>query len=351
MKILYAYRYGIVGGVAMQLILRQQALHAEGVGCDLYFSQDNGLRVLLDGARGVFFGNRIRYGTLLNQGGYDHVIVIDTPELLAASYAAWWQRPRKVWLDVHTTTTMGLGYLAHIKAEKLTGVMVPTHYSAALVQNFLPAVLPAVIPNVINDKVFCPASASGSSKKSENIREFVWVGKFDSHKNWRLALVYARLLQELFGNVRFTLVGGYTASATTGQAFFEMADRLGLLAVIRWVDRIDNQQLVNLYRVCGCSGGAMLVTSRDESFGMAVAEALMSGCPVIANDLPVFREVFPDSPMIRRVDIWQPALVRQAAEALAVAPAADACRQMYEHLSSRFGPGAFLAALNAVLGA
>lgn len=50
--------------------------------------------------------------------------------------------------------------------------------------------------------------------------------------------------------------------------------------------------------------------------GMAIAEALLCGCPVIANDLPVFREVFPDSPLFKRVEIWQPASFVSAVEGL-----------------------------------
>ncbi|MEZ2625231.1 glycosyltransferase [Paenalcaligenes hominis] len=63
-----------------------------------------------------------------------------------------------------------------------------------------------------------------------------------------------------------------------------MADQLGILLNVRWLDRIDNTLLADAYRRCASSGGAMVVASRDESFGMAVAEALMYDCPVISNE-------------------------------------------------------------------
>lgn len=347
MNILYAYRYGIVGGVSTQLRLRQHAMRASGHRCDLFFSQDNGLRAVLQDEQGVYFGSSERYARLLRRGAYDHVVVIDTPELLLASHALWWQKPRQVWLDVHTTTTTGLGYLAQVNIKKLAGVMVPTHYSSVLVRERLPAVQPLVVPNVIDGAVFSPGSVVVNAENS--VRQFVWVGKLDSHKNWRLALVYARLLQELFGVIRFTVVGGYTAPAATGQAFFEQADRLGILQAVRWIDRIDNTSLAVLYRQCAGSGGAMVVTSRDESFGMAAAEALMCGCPLITNDLPVFREVFPDSEMIKRVDIWQPEQFERAAKVLAGGVAPGLRQRMHEQLSSQYGPEAFMAALSRAL--
>src|SRR5690606_24228533 len=131
------------------------------------------------------------------------------------------------WLDVHTTTSTGLSYLGQVNLAGLAGVMVPTAYSAELVRQRLPTVNPLIMPNVIDGRVFFPSEhASDSAAAAVNssnvsrlpLREFVWVGKLDSHKNWRLALVYARLLQDLFTDIRFTLVGGYTAPAEIGQA-------------------------------------------------------------------------------------------------------------------------------------
>jgi glycosyltransferase involved in cell wall biosynthesis len=349
LKFLYAYRYGIVGGVSTQLLLRQRAMCQQGHQCDLFFSQDNGLAGVLSGRQGVYFGADHSYRSLVRQGAYDHVVVIDTPELLSQSFPAWWQPSRQVWLDVHTTTTNGLAYLNHLDARRLAGVMVPTHYSASLVAKRLPGITPHVLPNVLDLEAFPLSSEHEHEDAAVGVRHFIWVGKLDAHKNWRLALIYAHMLKELFGSVQFTMVGGYTASTETGEALFALAGKLGLLDTLRWIDRIDNQALAALYRQCGDSGGAMLVTSRDESFGMAAAEALMCGCPLITNDLPVFREVFPNSDMIRRVDIWQPEQFERAAKALPVAPDQEACRHIYEHLSSTYGPEAFMVALNAAL--
>jgi len=94
----------------------------------------------------------------------------------------------------------------------------------------------------------------------------------------------------------------------------------------------------------------MLVTSRDESFGMAAAEALLCGCPLIANDLPVFREVFPEGPMVQRVDIWQPDQVMQAIQQLSSDSITNADRQtMFEALRSQYGAEAFVNALNRTI--
>lgn len=341
MKILYAYRYGIVGGVSTQLLLRKQALEKSGHGCELFFSQDNGLRQLLPaGMTGVHFGG-IRAFRELVRRGFDSVVVIDTPELLSVAKRNA-GRNLKVFLDVHTTTQTGLSYLDGLSLSHMAGIMVPSAYSAALVgrkraewQTDI-----HIIPNLLNTEVFSPAV---DDPEGVSCPEFIWVGKLDKHKNWRLALVYARMIREMLGDIRLYMVGGYTAPETTGDSFFQLAHRLGISDAVTWLDRVENVQLAALYQRCALSGGAMLVTSRDESFGMAAAESLLCGCPLITNDLPVFREVFPDSPMVQRVDIWQPQQVAQAVINMNKAALdGEEKIRIYRALKSSYGPDAFV---------
>ena len=55
---------------------------------------------------------------------------------------------------------------------------------------------------------------------------------------------------------------------------------------------IDDARLAGLYR----HAIALLQPSRFEGFGLPILEAMSLGCPVIASDLPVFRENFGDAP-------------------------------------------------------
>jgi glycosyltransferase involved in cell wall biosynthesis len=349
MRVLYAYRYGIVGGVSTQLRLRRSALAGSGHECELFFSQDNGLGKLLDDREGIHFGSDIGFARLVRKGRFDAVIVIDSPELLAPAAGSMFRR-NPVYLDVHTTTATGLAYLVEVKPSRLAGVMVPTRYSEGLVKQRLPVDMPiAVVPNILNTDVFSPVSSQSHGTVERLTREFVWVGKLDHHKNWRLALVYTAMLRDLFGDVRLHVVGGYTAPADQAEAFFRLAYRLGISECVSWLDRVENASLARLYHQCAHSGGAMLVTSRDESFGMAAAEALLCGCPLIANDLPVFREVFPDSPMIQRVDIWDPEQVADAAGRLQAPPEAGEVDSLYRELSDRYGPRRFVQSFETLL--
>ncbi|WP_196802059.1 glycosyltransferase family 4 protein [Thioalkalivibrio sp. ALE11] len=333
---MYAYRYGIVGGVSTQLLLRQAALARAGGAAAVFFSQDNGLRAVVPPGAEVYFGADVSLRRLVRRVRPE-AVVVDSPELLGPARGGGFRRPA-VFLDVHTTTPRGLAYLDGLRMNGIRGVMVPTRYSAELVCSRVPGAPVSVVPNVLNTEVFTPGVPGSESGP----REFIWVGKLDRHKNWRLALVYTRLLMDLFGDVEMSVVGGYGASDTRAAEFFDLAHRLGISGSVRWLDRVDNSALAGLYRRCATSGGAMLVTSRDESFGMAAAEALLCGCPLLANDLSVFREVFPASELIQRVDIWNPDAVAKAAGALETPPSAEAIEALGKDLRWRYGPEAFL---------
>lgn len=351
MKLLYAYRYGIVGGVSTQLLLRQRALKKVGIECELFFSQDNGLRQLLPSENQVHFGSVRQLRKLVRDKEFDAVIVIDSPDLLGAAAGSWRKR-NSVYLDVHTTTQTGLSYLDSIDVHSLAGVMVPSAYSKQLVVQRCPGWTNYlhIIPNIIDSNVFTPLEHRVEPTiLSASVREFIWVGKLDHHKNWRLALVYARLLKDLFEEIRLTVVGGYTAPATTAKDFFQLAHELEINDSLVWLDRVENVQLAELYRRCADTGGAMLVTSRDESFGMAAAEALLCGCPLITNDLPVFREVFPESNMLQRVDIWQPEQVALAAKKIVEGISQSEKSDMRNSLHNRYGAQTFISTVKEVL--
>ncbi len=55
---------------------------------------------------------------------------------------------------------------------------------------------------------------------------------------------------------------------------------------LHWLDKVTDEGLCALYEACR----GLLVASRGEGFGLPLAEAVMQRRPVLARDLPVFRE-------------------------------------------------------------
>ena len=54
-----------------------------------------------------------------------------------------------------------------------------------------------------------------------------------------------------------------------------------------WLQGLDNSQLVDLYRHSTC----LIAASEGEGFGLPLVEAARHGLPILARDIPVFREV------------------------------------------------------------
>ncbi|PWT99361.1 MAG: glycosyltransferase family 1 protein [Terriglobia bacterium] len=89
-------------------------------------------------------------------------------------------------------------------------------------------------------------------------------------------------VRKAFPDIRLVRVGG----PFTEQQF-ELAGRLGLTDAIDVLPFLQRDVLAAVYR----RASVLLQPSEAEGFGLPVVEALACGCPVIASDLPVFREV------------------------------------------------------------
>ena len=57
-----------------------------------------------------------------------------------------------------------------------------------------------------------------------------------------------------------------------------------------WLDSVSDEYLEKIYAVCVC----LIAASDDEGFGLPLIEAARHGLPIIARDIPVFREVAGD---------------------------------------------------------
>lgn len=89
----------------------------------------------------------------------------------------------------------------------------------------------------------------------------------------------------------------------------QTAERLGVADRVRLLGFVDDATLARLYR----EAAIFVFPSRAEGFGIPVLEALASGVPVIASDLPVLREVAGDAARyVNPLDVagWAEAIAR-----------------------------------------
>lgn len=121
---------------------------------------------------------------------------------------------------------------------------------------------------------------------------FVMIGTIEARKNHLLMLqVWADLVARR-GNQApdLVIIGQRGWEAEDATAILDSPDPLQ--GHVRELSRCDDKMMASLL-----SGArAMLMPSHIEGYGLPLIEALQQGVPVIASDLPVFREIVGDIP-------------------------------------------------------
>ena len=115
----------------------------------------------------------------------------------------------------------------------------------------------------------------------------LFVGNVKPHKNLRaLVNAFASLVDDIPHDL--VIVGKREGFITGDREVARMAKKLGdRVAFTGWVSDQDLRRLV-------ANAGLMIFPSLYEGFGLPPLEAMACGCPVIASDIPVLREVCSD---------------------------------------------------------
>ena len=137
---------------------------------------------------------------------------------------------------------------------------------------------------------------------------FLVLGTIEGRKNHMLLLDIWRRLAKRMGEQapRLVVVGqrGWQAQ----EVFAALDGDPQLRARVSEVNRCADDRLAELF----ASARALLFPSKAEGFGLPLVEALGAGLPVIASDLPVFREIGCGIPLLLDPDdsaAWEAAIL------------------------------------------
>jgi glycosyltransferase involved in cell wall biosynthesis len=289
MRVTFVYKYLTLGGVEAVLRARLERLPALGIEADAWFLHDLGGRAIFRGLE-----ERIAVGTAeecvrrARAEGTDLLVSIDTEELVAPVGAAGLP-----WLlECHSGYVENLGYLERLAVAPPRAVLVPSQEQRQLIADRLPVGLPlAVVPNALA-AAFAGALVPFPAPPAQPV--LAWIGRLDVLKDWPAALAITRLLREGGLPVELWIVGRPTHEAGARE-LREEATREGVLPALRWLAGLPHDAMPRLLDAVRDSGGLALSTSRRESFGLAIAEAMARGCAVLVPDQEPFRELVPET--------------------------------------------------------
>jgi glycosyltransferase involved in cell wall biosynthesis len=306
MKALFIYKYLGLGGVEAVLRSRLEGLPSLGVDAHVWFLRDGP-------GRGMFHEtqSRIHIGGIhelqrhLETASPDVVAALDTEEALPALKDD--VAGRAVVVEIHTPYRENRVYLRWIDRVRVSAFFTPTEYQASLVARATRQSSPLfVIPNPLQSD-FLPDLVPVRDRPPRRV--VGWVGRLDELKNWRLCLRVAGILGMLEGDIELWLVGTSHEDGGTTRLMQE-AERRRVLGRMRWFSGLPHQTMPRFFDMVRESGGIVLSTSNEESFGLSVAEAMARGCAVVVPQLSAFREFVEDG---RHGKTYRPGSAKDAA--------------------------------------
>lgn len=144
----------------------------------------------------------------------------------------------------------------------------------------------AVVPNLIDTRYFhAEYPVEGENQFSDT--PLIWVGRLDKGKGLKYAL---RTLAQLPDKYSLHAVFSLTDSPKELEEFLGEAYALGVHKRLHLYQNMSQEMMASFFQSAAISGGALLSTSLNESYGYVFHEATATGLPIYAFELPVLSE-------------------------------------------------------------
>lgn len=213
-------------------------------------------------------------------------VLLDQPEVLALLG----DEVQGLVYEVHTSLEQAFRRMRGVSFAAVDRILCPSDWLKKKLAEVLvgyPTEQIRVCPNFVDPDLFRPLPP-GPWAVGDPI--LLWVGKLNADKNLGDAFEIMRQLRERVA-FRSVLVTGGGADRTAVTNLLWRLEALGLSEGARWIANLSNTDMPALLADVRASGGALLSTSKFESFGLAVLEAMSCGVPAVCAGVGGLLEV------------------------------------------------------------
>lgn len=284
LKVCFLYQWATLGGVERVFLNRAQALEAgsRDVEIDVYYGSDGGgLSAFIHAVRNLNLGHRLRVVPRFDPSHYDAAFVIDSPALLPDPLpqgTAWVN-------ECHTPYQANRHYLRELP-EAIGQVVVPSRTFATLLREEQPEIAQRV--RLLRNSVSPAHRDSVPGLPGWRQVPLLYFGRLDELKNPQGFIDVFKELERRTPSKYFGVTLGPDAEGYRIADRIDAAGARGKIIQMPPLSFLRTPQLLAGWRA---RRGVMISPSFGESFGLAAAESIAAGIPVLLSHLPEHAEL------------------------------------------------------------
>lgn len=283
LKFLYLYKWCTLGGVERVLINRALAFkkYQIPIKMDVYFYYGGAIEQFKNFINKFELQEYLNVIENLNFKNYDRIVSIDTPEVFENFNI------KKVILEYHTPYEDHGKYIYNVPNEKIEWVIIPSKYFVEVLKskNSKLAEKCVILRNFVIDEGF---EEKDFHLPYWNLIPLIWIGRTDHVKNPHFVVSALKEFRKTYGDKVFFCVVGYSQ---VEQAFIKHVESEKMVDRVVYYPNIRFERVKTFLKKMKERKAIFVSASQGESFGMAVAEAIYFGLPVLISNIPPHRDL------------------------------------------------------------